>query len=247
MRELQQNYSADVEEMYNQEGRLRKAATMHKVLAEASAVPLGDLSLINVGGSAGIIDEYLSAYFSKIYSIDIDRSAQAITASRIDKANMQFLACDAMNICFADNSIDVAVCSQVYEHVPNAQRMMDEIHRVLKPGGICYFSGSNRFMWNEPHYNLKLLSAIPRPLAHRYMKLAGKGNYYHEKHYSYWGLKKLMRRFTVEDYTARIVSVPQRYSADYMIPAAGIKNILYRLFCRCCYWFMPGYIWVLRK
>ncbi len=73
----------------------------------------------------------------------------------------------------------------------------------MKPGGFCYFSGNNRVMIMEPHYKLPFLSLLPRPLAHRYMRLAGKGDYYHEKHVSYWGLRELCKKFHIIDYSEK--------------------------------------------
>ena len=82
--------------------------------------------------------------------------------------------------------------------------MMNEIHRVLKMGGVCYFAAGNRLMYNEPHHNLPLLSVLPRPLAHIYIRMAGKANFYYEKHLSYWGLKQLVQQFKRVDYTVAV-------------------------------------------
>jgi SAM-dependent methyltransferase len=35
-----------------------------------------------------------------------------------------------------DSTTDVILCSQVLEHVPNLDKVLDSIHRVLKPGGL---------------------------------------------------------------------------------------------------------------
>ena len=39
-----------------------------------------------------------------------------------------------------DGAIDVLVSTQVIEHVPSDERMVAEIHRLLKPGGLAYVS-----------------------------------------------------------------------------------------------------------
>ncbi len=54
-----------------------KAMTMISVLSEGCDTPLNNLSVLKVGGSAGIIDEYLSRYFGQVTGIDIDDKAIA--------------------------------------------------------------------------------------------------------------------------------------------------------------------------
>lgn len=102
-------------------------------------------------------------------------------------------------------------------------------------------------MWKEPHYNLPLLSAIPRSLAHWYVRLSGKSTHYHELHLSYWGLKHLVRHFEVIDYTAKIISEPTVYKVDYMLPPLSRKAFIAKSISRYAYWLVPSYIWILRK
>jgi SAM-dependent methyltransferase len=42
---------------------------------------------------------------------------------------------DAENLPFADNSFDVVYSFGVLHHTPNTQKAIEEVHRVLKPGG----------------------------------------------------------------------------------------------------------------
>ena len=48
------------------------------------------------------------------------------------------VVCDIADLPFLDNSIDVVFNSAVLEHVPNPQKVVDEIYRVLKPNGVIY-------------------------------------------------------------------------------------------------------------
>jgi ubiquinone/menaquinone biosynthesis C-methylase UbiE len=247
MREYQADFSANSQAMFDPEGRQRKAATMVRVLEEDIAAPLNTLNLLNVGGSAGLIDEFLSRHFRDVTSIDIDEKAIAYAASQFQSENLHFTIGDALNMTFPDESFDAVVCSQVYEHVPDAKQMMDEIYRVLTPGGVVYFAAGNRIMFNEPHYNLPLLSVLPRFLAHTYIKLSGKADYYYEKHYTYWGLKRLVRNFQRRDYTAAIINDPKRYHTEYMIKPNSKKHTIAKLLAKYLIFLVPGYIWLLKK
>ena len=233
--------------MFDHKGRQRKAMTMVSVLSEHAKAPLANLKLLNVGGSAGIIDEYLSRHFLHVTGIDIDEKAIQYARNHFQKDRLSFEVGDAVNMKYKDATYDVVICSQVYEHVSDAKALMSEIFRVLKPGGVAYFAAGNRIMFNEPHYNLPLLSVLPRSLAHLYMKLSGKGDCYYEKHLTYWGLKKLVREFELVDYTPLILSNPLKYNTDYMIKPGSSKQKIAIFLSKHMIWLVPGYIWLLEK
>lgn len=48
------------------------------------------------------------------------------------------VVCDIANLPFKDSSVDIILNIAVLEHVPNPQRVINEIYRVLKPEGIIY-------------------------------------------------------------------------------------------------------------
>lgn len=246
-RSYQYRFSEKGTAMYDQSGRIRKARTMVAVLQQHLGENLGSLSLLNLGGSTGIIDNHLAQYFHSVNSIDIDTGAIAHAQANFSQPNLHFAIGDAMEIAYPDQQFDVVICSQVYEHVPNAARMMQEIYRVLKPGGVCYFAAGNRLMWNEPHYNLPLLSVIPHAVADLYVRLAGKGQHYYERHLTYWGLHKLVHAFRLHDYTARMLTAPEQFGISYMLSPGSVKAKLAAWLSQYLPWLVPGYIWILEK
>ncbi len=246
-REYQYNFSKNSPYVYDTDNRERKARTMLAVLDDFLDKSLSECDVLNVGGSAGAIDNFLADHAGRVVGIDIDDDAIKHAQENFSKDNLEFQVADALNLPFDDSSFDVVICSHVYEHVPDPVQMFEEIHRVLRAGGICYFSAGNRLMWNEPHYNLPLLAPIPRPLAHIYIRLAGKADFYHEKHLTYWGLKTLVSKFSRSDYTVRLITEPTKFQTAYMLPAGSMKARIARTVANWFYWALPGYIWVLQK
>ncbi len=250
--ERQRGYQTNFSElcaraMYDVEGRERKAKTMAAVLQDFLRCDTRQLSLLDIGSSTGVIADYLARHFRTVIGIDIDSPAVLAAQTRYSRPNVGFVLGDGMRLPFPDETFDVVICAQIYEHVPNARLLVAEIHRVLKPGGACYFAAGNRLMFMEPHYRLPLLSVLPRPLAHLYIRLSGRGQFYYERHLTYWGLRRLVQDFEVVDYTRRIVGEPARFHAEYMIRPNTLQGRAARLLLDTAYWLSPGYIWVLRR
>jgi SAM-dependent methyltransferase len=45
------------------------------------------------------------------------------------------LVCDIVNVPEPDGAFDVVLCSEVFEHLPDSLKALDEFSRLLKPGG----------------------------------------------------------------------------------------------------------------
>ena len=152
-----------------------------------------------------------------------------------------------MGLEYSIESFDIVICNHIYEHVPNDVTLMKEIFRVLKKGGICYFAAGNRICINEPHYNLPLLSVVPKSIANIYLRILKRGSVYYEKHRTYWGLKKLVNKFAVLDYTPKIINYPDKYCAEYMIKQNSMRQKIAVVIIKYLPWLCPGYIWILKK
>jgi len=235
------------DKLYDREGREKKAMTMVAVLKDFFLDDLGGLSVLDVGSSTGIVDNFLSGFFGSVTGIDIDEEAVEFATRTFPKKNLTFKKGDALHLDFRDQTFDVVICTHVYEHVPDAARLISEVHRVLKPGGVCYFAAGNRLNIYEAHYQLPFLSVIPRPLAHLYIRLMGKGKFYYEKHLSYWGLIKLTRDFKIIDYTKKIIDDPKTFHADYMVRHGTLKGAIAKVVANYAFWLCPSYIWLLCK
>lgn len=205
------------------------------------------LNCLDIGCSSGIITSLLGNRFRMAIGMDIDQEAVQYAKARTPLPQVQFLIADSMVFPFRNNSIDVIVCNHIYEHVPYADQMMDEAYRVLKEEGFCYFSAGNKCMIIEGHYNLPFLSWIPKSLAHIYLRMTGKGDFYYEEHRSLRGLKKLVKRFRIHDYTLSVIRNPEKFFATDLFNPKSFLYKFIRLLAPYLYPLIPTYIWVLTK
>lgn len=248
MKGYQENFSDMHQDVYfDSENRGRKAQKMLHILRDHLGGDLSGLHALDIGCSTGVMSQYLGGHFGRVTGIDIDHKAIAHAQQTYGSSALVFRVGDAMDTGLEPESVDVAICAHVYEHVPSAQRMMDEILRVLRPGGVCYFAAENRIIFREGDYRLPFLSLLPKPLAHRYLKLAGRGDHYYETLLTVWQLRRLTARFEVLDYTRRVVAEPERFGAADIVPPGTLTQRAALAVLRCAYWAFPTYLWLLRK
>jgi SAM-dependent methyltransferase len=101
--------------LFNQEiNKLKNDATPKKIL--------------NIGSGGDIYDRIKTIPQSDVVQLDIDEKREPDIVA--DACNMHMLE---------DDSFDLVFAMEVLEHIPTPQAAVDEINRVLKPGGkfIC--------------------------------------------------------------------------------------------------------------
>lgn len=77
---------------------------------------------------------------------------------------------------FDSNSLDLITCLGVLHHIPNVSKIVDEFHRVLKPGGYALVREPIISMgdWRKPRTGLtKRERGIPLPVLRDFVEQAG--------------------------------------------------------------------------
>lgn len=96
--------------------------------------------LLDFGCGPGTISSGLAGAVApgEMHGVDMEES-QVELARSVARAhgrdNAQFHVGDVTDLPFADSYFDVAHCSNVLMHVPDTAAVLDEMMRVLKPGG----------------------------------------------------------------------------------------------------------------
>lgn len=95
--------------------------------------------LLDVGCGGGALAQLVSQdkQYVSVYGCDISKQAIAYAKKNRSK-KINFRVIKDKKIPFKKNYFDICVCFDVLEHVPDDKQFLNEIYRVLKPGGSFY-------------------------------------------------------------------------------------------------------------
>jgi ubiquinone/menaquinone biosynthesis C-methylase UbiE len=244
----QKNYSKINPQILKYETRLKKAEKILAVLKDfLNNKRLRESICLDIGCSIGATGVIIGPRVKKFIGVDIDRNAIRLAKKNNREINVRFELADAMNLNLRDKTIDIVICNQVYEHVPNQSKLFSEIHRVLKDGGICYLGAANKFSIIEPHTKLPFLSWFPKKIANFYLKVAKGEKSYYENLNSYWKFKRILRKFVIYDYTMKILKDPMMFHADDVVKKNIFLNRVPNFVLKSLICFIPSWIWILKK
>jgi 2-polyprenyl-3-methyl-5-hydroxy-6-metoxy-1,4-benzoquinol methylase len=90
-------------------------------------------ALLDAGCAWGYATRFFVGRVQHVAGIDVD--ADAIDVARARYPAIDFRVAPTESIPYRDEAFDVVVCLDVLEHVEDERRSLDELFRVLRPGG----------------------------------------------------------------------------------------------------------------
>lgn len=189
--------------------RLQKADKIIAIVEDYSQKPLKNFCILDIGCGNGLITGYLANYGNTVSAVDVVDQRDLSFYN-----NYNFLLITDERLPFPDASFDMVISNHVIEHVDNHDQHVQEIQRVLKPGGICYFATPNRYFPYEVHYKVFFLHWLPQKLFVKSLKAIGKYSY-PVKLLGYWGLtSKFKPYFDAVEYTHKIIKNPAKFAFE---------------------------------
>jgi ubiquinone/menaquinone biosynthesis C-methylase UbiE len=124
-------------------------------------IPAGARSLLDAGCAWGYATRFFAGKCPDTSGIEI---SDHVEIARQRYPHIAFYQGSLESTPFADASFDVVVMSDVLEHVDNEIAALDEIARVLRPGGTFIVSTPRKglFSWLDPYnYGYALRKTAP--------------------------------------------------------------------------------------
>jgi SAM-dependent methyltransferase len=116
--------------------------------------------IIDVGCGDGLAASVASAANPGHRFVGLDWSADAIRQARGRGLSLLRAGADGVSLPLASGVADVAILSETIEHLVDTDSALDEVWRVLRPGGWLLLSTPNLAAW----YNRGLLALGVQPV-----------------------------------------------------------------------------------
>jgi len=140
-------------------------------------LPLRNCRLLDLGCGLGSMLLEGHRRGASVFGLEPDAASLALSRHRLRKAGSGrggLLAGVGEQLPLAGESLDAVVCCSVLEHVREPAAVLEEISRVLRPGGWLYLGVPNALNFRERHYKVFLPPRTPRFLARAWLRLRGR-------------------------------------------------------------------------
>ena len=141
---LQALYEDPATPISSGDDRTRRQARMLAEVARSSSRPL---RIVDIGCGDGAATALAARLCPGHRVLGVDWSRQALRRARAHGIEVVQGTVDDGGLPIADGSVDVAVFSEVIEHLVDTDAALDEIMRVLRPGGTLLLSTPNLAAW----------------------------------------------------------------------------------------------------
>ncbi|WP_413558934.1 bifunctional 2-polyprenyl-6-hydroxyphenol methylase/3-demethylubiquinol 3-O-methyltransferase UbiG [Bdellovibrio sp. HCB209] len=124
--------------------RLETAAQMGWILSEIRKYIGFRAELLEVGSGAGFFANAASVAGHKVTGLDISRTSLKVAEMMDQTHKVRYVEGDAYRLPFPKDSFDVVVAMDLFEHVSDPEKIISEMSRVLRPGGLLFYRTINK-------------------------------------------------------------------------------------------------------
>ena len=122
-----------------------------KKIVERFIINPEEKSVLEVGCGGGILTEEIARMGFITYGIDPAEKSlnNAIRHAKDNDLKIEYRKGTGENLPFRSNSFDVVLCCDVLEHVRDLPKVISEVSRVLKNGGVFIYDTFNRTYFSK--------------------------------------------------------------------------------------------------
>jgi glycosyltransferase involved in cell wall biosynthesis/SAM-dependent methyltransferase len=120
---------------------------LHRYVVIARLVAGKDV--LDIASGEGFGSSMLSQTARSVIGIDISEQAVDHAQQKYGNSSLRFETGSATSITLPDASVDVAVSFETIEHIQDHAKMLTELKRVLRPGGVLVMSTPDKAIYSD--------------------------------------------------------------------------------------------------
>lgn len=122
---------------------------LHHLLRLVPFDGLAGMAVLDLGCGTGVDLVRFARGGARVTGVDIADSAIALARQNVALRNLHahLLVADGEALPFPTDHFDFVLAHGVAQYTGNGRRLVEEVHRVVKPGGEAVFQGYNRISW----------------------------------------------------------------------------------------------------
>ena len=93
--------------------------------------------ILDLGCSSGLMTAEMLRAWPDAFIIGLDAEADGLAAAHAAMPGIPFVHASGTELPLADSCLDAVASLNVLEHIPEDVQVLDEVHRVLRPGGTA--------------------------------------------------------------------------------------------------------------
>jgi SAM-dependent methyltransferase len=105
--------------------------------------------VLDIASGEGYGSALLARTAQQVVGVDNDEEAVEHARRSYYLTNLRFVQGSCTQIPLGDASVDVVAAFETIEHVDEHERMLDELRRVLVPGGVLILSSPNKLVYSD--------------------------------------------------------------------------------------------------
>ena len=152
--------------------------------------PVSELKILDIGaGDASLLKAFQGggALPKNLFGLELDQSA----VMNMNSYGFNGIMSRVEDMSFPDESLDCITLIQVIEHVAYPKELIEQMYRMLKPGGILFMETPNMNSWERPLFKKNTW-----------------GGYHFPRHWTLWGPETMKKLLSDSQYEQISITTP---------------------------------------